>query len=89
MQVKVIIIVTSPPRESDLENLRSAAAQLTNRRDGVTVNAIAEDGRYSLVTVFAMKTAAQYKVVDHISKTFKFWTWDLDGYQEMIITFPR
>jgi hypothetical protein len=36
-----------------------------------------------------MKTTAEYKVVDRISKEFDFWTFDLEGYQEMIISFPR
>lgn len=35
-----------------------------------------------------MKTIAEYKVVDRISKEFDFWTFDLEGYQEMIISFP-
>ena len=35
-----------------------------------------------------MKTTAEYKVVDRISKEFKFWTFDLEGYREMIISFP-
>lgn len=89
MQVEVTMIVSSPPRESDLDNLRSAAAELTHKRDSITVQAIAADGQCSLVTRFAMKTAAQYKVVDQISQQFASWTWDLDGYQEMIITFPH
>lgn len=89
MWVKVTIIVSSPPQEANLDNLRSAAAALTHKPDSITVRAIAENDHFSLVTRFAMKTAAQYKVVDQISHTFKFWTWDLDGYQEMIIAFPR
>jgi hypothetical protein len=27
-------------------------------------------------------------LVDRISKEFKFWTFDLEGYREMIISFP-
>lgn len=87
MQVKVIMIVSSPPREEDLESLRSAASELTNKRGSITADVIEGDDRFSLVTCFAMKTAAQYEVVDKISDNFEFWTWNLDGYQDMIISF--
>jgi len=87
MQVQVTIIVSSPPRETDLESLRSAASELTNKRDSITVEGAEAEGRFSLVTCFSMKTAAQYKVVDKISDKFEFWTWDLEGYQEMMISF--
>jgi hypothetical protein len=43
---------------------------------------------FALTTNFTMKTTAEYKVVDLISKEFKFWTFDLEGYGEMIISFP-
>ena len=88
MNVKVTIIVSSAPQESGLDSLRSAASELTNKRDSIAVEVVEEDGHFSLVTCFAMKTAAQYKVVDKISDRFEFWTWNLDGYQEMIISFP-
>lgn len=68
--------------------LRSAASELTNKRDSITVEVVEEDGRFSLVTGFSMKTAAQYKVVDKISNRFEFWTWNLEGYQDMMISFP-
>jgi hypothetical protein len=44
--------------------------------------------RFSLVTNFTMKTAAQYKVVDDIDSEFKFWTFNLQGYEDMMISFP-
>lgn len=88
MQVKVTIIVSSPPRKDDLESLRSAASELTSKRGSITVEVVEEDGRFFLVTCFTMKTAAQYKVVDKISDKFEFWIWNVDGYQEMIIAFP-
>jgi hypothetical protein len=48
-----------------------------------------EDSRgFSLITSFTIETTAQYKVVDRISKEFKFWTFDLEGDREMIISFP-
>ncbi len=89
MNVKVTIIVSSAPQEADLENLRAAAAELTNKQKSITVDVVEENGRVNLNTQFSMKTAAQYKVVDDISHTFEFWTWNLEGYQEMIIAFPR
>jgi len=36
-----------------------------------------------------MRTTAQYKVVDDIASEFKFQTFDLEGYQDMTISFPK
>lgn len=87
MNVTVTIVVSAPPSEQDLESLRSAASELTNQQNSIRVN-IAEDGqRFSLITRFTMKTTAQYKVVDGVSKEFEFWTTTLKGFQDMIISF--
>jgi hypothetical protein len=88
MQVKVTIVTSARPQGPDLENLRLAASELTNKQGSITVNVVEADGRFSLVTRFSMKTAAQYKVVDRISHQFELWTWNLAGYQDMIISFP-
>lgn len=89
MEVQVAIVVSVPPQESDLESLRSAASEVTDRQKSITVNVAEEDGQFILTTQFSMKTTAQYKVVDNISHTFESWTWNLEGYQDMIISFSK
>jgi hypothetical protein len=88
MNVRVTIEVSTPPTASNLDKLRSAASELTNNLKSIIVSTDEDSRCFSLITVFTMKTAAEYKVVDRISKEFKFWTFDLEGYQEMIISFP-
>ncbi|MBE9140533.1 hypothetical protein IQ254_25595 [Nodosilinea sp. LEGE 07088] len=88
MNVEVVIVVSVPPTEKDLDDLSFAASRLTNKQDSTAVNVKAENDQFLLATTFTMKTAAQYKVVDHISKEFEFSTVGLEGYQEMIISFP-
>ena len=88
MNVQVTINVSTSPTASNLENLRSAASELTNNLKSMVVSKDENSKGFSLITSFTMKTAAQYQVVDQISKEFEFWTFDLDGYQEMIISFP-
>ena len=88
MNVQVIIEVSTPPTASNLDNLRSAASELTNNLKSIIVSTDEDSRGFSLMTIFTMKTAAQYKVVDRISKEFNFWTFDLEGYREMIISFP-
>jgi hypothetical protein len=88
MNVRVTIEVSTPPIANNLDNLRSAASELTNKIKSVNVTTDEDSKGFSLTTSFTMKTAAQYKVVDRISKEFNFWTFDLEGYREMIISFP-
>lgn len=88
MNVKVVIIASVPPTEKDLDDLRFAASTLTNKQDSIAVNINEENGQFYLATAFKMKTAAQYKVVDRISKEFEFSTVRLEGYEDMIISFP-
>jgi hypothetical protein len=89
MNVRVIIEVSTPPTASNLDKLRSAASELTNNTKSIVVSTDEDSRGFSLTTIFTMKTTAQYKVVDQISEEFDFWTFDLEGYQEMIISFPR
>jgi hypothetical protein len=89
MNVRVTIEVSIPPTASNLDKLRSAASELTNNRKSIVVSTDEDSKGFSLTTVFTMKITAEYKVVDRISKEFNFWTFDLEGYQEMIISFPR
>lgn len=89
MNVKVTIVVSTPPTAKDLENAKAAASKLTNSKKSVTVRTTAEGDRFHLITQFAMRTAAQYKVVDSISREFDFWLFDLAGYQDKSISFPK
>lgn len=89
MNVKVTIDVSTLPIEKNIDDLRRAAFSLTDNRKSIMVKIIDNGGLFSLITNFTMRTTAQYKVVDNISREFKFWTFDLDGYEEMTISFPK
>ncbi|WP_373546272.1 hypothetical protein [Chamaesiphon sp.] len=89
MNVRVTIEVSTLPTASNLDKLRSAASELTNNFKSIVVSTDEDNKCFALITSFTMKTAAEYKVVDRISKEFNFWTFDLEGYGEMIISFPR
>ena len=89
MNVEVVIEVDIPPEEKDLDGLRRAASTLTNNPKSITVQTAQAGDRISLITNFTMKTAAQYKVIDDIWSEFKFWTFDLEGYQDMSVSFPK
>jgi membrane protease subunit (stomatin/prohibitin family) len=88
MNVLVIIEVSIPPVEKNLDSLKSAASRLTNNAKSIVVQVHKKGDRFSLVTSFAMRTAAQYKVIDDIDSEFKFWTFNFEGYEEMSISFP-
>ncbi len=89
MNVQVIIVVSIPPTENDVDSLRAAASKLTNNQKSITVRTTELGERCSLITNFSMRTTAQYKVVDQIASEFNFWTFALEGYQDMVISFPR
>jgi hypothetical protein len=88
MNVRVTVEVSTLPTANNLDNLRSAASELTNKIKSIVVSTDENSKGFSLTTSFTMKTAAQYKVVDRISKEFNFWTFDLEGDPEIIILFP-
>ncbi|WP_373546572.1 hypothetical protein [Chamaesiphon sp.] len=88
MNVRVTIEVSTPPTASNLDKLRSAAPELTNNLKSIVVSTDVDSKGFSLTANFTMKTTAQYQVVDRISKEFEFWTFDLEGDREMIISFP-
>ena len=95
MKVKVVIEVSVPPTDDNLESLRSAASELTTNPNSIQVEVCekeypSSDGnaqRFLLTTTFSMRTTAQYKVVSQISQQFEFWTHALKGYQDMAISF--
>jgi hypothetical protein len=89
MNVKVLVVASVPPTEHDLDDMRVAASALTSQQDSITVEMKEEDGQFLLIASFKMKTTAQYKVVDLISKEFQFSLVSLKGYQDIRISFPR
>ncbi len=88
MNVEVIIEVSTPPIKKNLDNLKSAASKLTNNIKSITVQVHEKGDRFFLVTSFTMRKAAQDKAVDDIDSEFKFWTFNLQGYQDSAISFP-
>jgi hypothetical protein len=89
MNVEVTIVVSTPPQEDDFDCLRRAAADLTDNPNSIVVRMEKTDDRTSLVTNFTMRTTAQYKVVGDISHQFKLYTVYIEGYQDIIISFPK
>jgi murein L,D-transpeptidase YafK len=89
MNVEVTIVVSTPPIEENLDNLKSAASKLTNNIKSITVQVHEKGNRFFLVTSFTMKKSAQDKAVDDIDSEFKFWTFNLQGYQDSAISFPN
>ena len=88
MNVRVTILISNPPTRQNVDSLKAAALDLTNDKNSIKVTTQQKDDHHTLITDFKMRTAAQYKVVDKISKTFKFQLWDFEGYQDMTIQFP-
>ncbi|MGB7086367.1 MAG: hypothetical protein WBD47_12495 [Phormidesmis sp.] len=87
MKVKVTVFLSCPPSEQDARSLERAALNLTNANNSVQVEESQDDKHHILAVMFTMKTAAQYKVVDEISREFKSETWNFEGYQDMSIQF--
>jgi hypothetical protein len=96
MNVQVTILVSSQPTEQNLDSLKAAAAELTGDRKSITVTVqecesseeVIHRCHYELITNFTMRRSAQYKVVDDIAHQFEFYTWNLEDYQNMSISFP-
>lgn len=73
MRVRVLIEYTEIPAVEELEALRQASLQLTSSPESVSVQLI-ENSKYpTIILEFQMKTQAQYKVVDKIDRTVKFY----------------
>ncbi|MCB1194408.1 MAG: hypothetical protein KDK90_28505 [Leptospiraceae bacterium] len=89
MKVEVTIMVSTPASEKDLKSLQNAGYRLTNNKKSVKVKTIKKDNHFLLISTFDIKTTAQYEVVDIISKEFKFWTFDLEGVQDIAISFDK
>ena len=89
MNVRVTILVSAPPSPQNVDSLKTAALDLTNDKNSIKVQTNQKGDHHALITDFKMRTTAQYKVVDLISKTFNFQMWDFEGYQDMTIQFPK
>ena len=89
MNVSVTLLFSQPVPQSDVDSFKSAAQKLTNNRKSIQVSIQIVEENYAVVTDFTMKTTAQYKVVDNISREFEFWTDNIKGYQDMSIQFPK
>ena len=88
MNVRVTVLVSTPPSPQNVDSLKTAAMKLTNDKSHIKVQTKQKGDYHALITDFKMRTTAQYKVVDLISKTFKFQMWDFEDYQDMTIEFP-
>lgn len=87
MNVRVTFVFSQLVSQSDLDRMKIAAQKLTNNKRSIQVSIQDAEENYAVVTDFTMKTTAQYKVVDNISREFEFWTDNIKGYQDMIIQF--
>jgi hypothetical protein len=88
MNVEIDIVLSGPPSKAYIDELTTTALHCTNAQKSVRVEGTASDHNYVVTVSFAMKTAAQYKVVDGIYSAFKSTAWDCKGYQDMSIRFP-
>ena len=73
MRVRVLIEYTEIPAVEELEALRQASLQLTSSPESVSVQLIENSNYPTIILEFQMKTQAQYKVVDKIDRTIKFY----------------
>jgi hypothetical protein len=86
MRVQVEIVIAPHPPERVQEALRAAGERLTSATDTVSVQICATEPLTALLE-FEMPTEAQYKVVDKIFSTVKFYAWEL--YEDITVRFPR
>jgi hypothetical protein len=84
MRVQVEIVIAPHPPERVQEALRAAGERLTSATGTVSVQ-VRETEPPTAILEFEMPTKAQYKVVDEISSTIKFYAWEF--YEETIIRF--
>jgi hypothetical protein len=87
MNVEIDILLSGPPSKAYIDELTTTALHCTNAQKSVRVESAASDHNYVVTVSFAMKTAAQYKVVDGIDRAFKSAAWNCKGYQDMSIRF--
>jgi hypothetical protein len=86
MRVQVEIVIAPHPPERVKEALRAAGESLASATDTVSVQVCATEPP-TAVLEFEMPTEAQYKVVDKIDSTVKFYAWEF--YEDITIRFPK
>ena len=84
MRVQVEIVIAPHPPKRVKEALRAAGASLTSAADTVLVQVCATEPPTAILE-FEMPTEAQYKVVDKIDSTVKFYTWEF--YEDITVRF--
>jgi hypothetical protein len=89
MNVQVTILVSSPPSDGNINSLRSAALELTNDWESITVKIDRKGIYYNVSIDFTMQTATEYKVIDEVEKEFKLRAYDLTSYRDMVISFSK
>jgi hypothetical protein len=86
MRVQVEIVIAPHPPQRVKEALRAAGESLASAIDTVSVEVCATESP-TAVLEFEMPTKAQYKVVDKIDSTVKFYTWEF--YKDITVRFPK
>jgi len=86
MRVEIEIVIAPHPPERLQEALRAAGKRLTSATDTVSVQICASEPPTAILE-FDMPTEAQYKVVDKIFQTVKFYAWQF--YEDITVRFPR
>lgn len=79
--------LTNNPKSITVQTTTQAGDSLSSFGAATPTETLRE--RIALITNFTMKTTAQYKVIDDIWSEFNFWTFDLKGYQDMSVSFPK
>lgn len=86
MRVQVELVCAPHPVASIEHSLRAAGKSLTSRADSVQVE-VRQGERPVAILEFEMRRVAQYKVVDEIYKTVRFWASSF--YEDITIGFPK
>ncbi|MEE8391930.1 MAG: hypothetical protein V3S14_14190 [Anaerolineae bacterium] len=86
MRVEVKIVIAPHPPERVQEALRAVGKRLASATDTVSVQIRASEPPTALLK-FEMLTVTQYKVVDKIFETVKFYAWEF--YEDITVRFPR
>jgi hypothetical protein len=86
IHVQVEVVCAPHPREEIEDTLGAAGRQLALQPYSVRVE-VCEGERLTAVLEFAMRRAAQYKVIDEIYFTVKMWTGAF--YEDIAIRFPK
>jgi hypothetical protein len=86
MRVQVEIVIAPHPPERVQEALRAAGERLASATDTVSIQVHATKPPIAILE-FEMPTEAQYKVVDKIFSTVKFYAWEF--YEDITVRFPK